>query len=521
MHWAEVIARRLAERGERQVIATGITPSGPIHVGNMREVLTGDAIHRSLRELEVECELIFVGDTFDPLRKVYPFLDASYVEHVGRPLSAIPCPCGHHESYAAHFLAPFLEVLERLGIQARVVKAHELYASGAYGQGAARVLELAPDIAEVLGRVSGRELDPDWIPYNPLCSACGRISGVEVTGSENDLVAYRCQCGHGGLADPTKGEGKLPWRVDWPTRWHFLGVTMEPFGKDHAAAGGSYDTGTELVRRLYHREPPEPLIYEWIQLKSGGKTTPMSSSTGVTVAATDMLAITPPEVLRWLIMRVQPQRHIDFDPGLPLLDLVDDYDRAEADYFAHREAMEDNRARAYELSQPHLMPAEPPLPLPFRHLVTLSQSKPDFETIEAALANTEHFEAEALTDQQRRRLEARVACVKEWLATYAPEGVKFTIQEEPPELNLELSVEAKNGLKFLVEALGSIGDDDWEPQNLHNAFYQAGEQAGMKANKLFTVVYQALLDKNRGPRLGFFLATLERDWVIERLRSYI
>ena len=519
MHWAEVIAKRLAEQGERHVIATGITPSGPIHVGNMREVLTGDAIHRCLRGLGAEAELIFVGDTFDPLRKVYPFLDDSYSRHVGRPLSAIPCPCGGHDSYAAHFLAPFLEVLERLGIEARVVRAHELYASGAYGRGAARVMELAPEIAEVLGRVSGRELEAGWVPYNPLCGACGRISGVEVTGQEGELVTYRCRCGHEGRADPTRGEGKLPWRVDWPTRWHFLGVTMEPFGKDHAAAGGSYDTGTELVRLLYHREPPEPLVYEWIQLKSQGKVTPMSSSTGVTVAATEMLAITPPEVLRWLIMRVQPQRHIDFDPGLPLLDLVDDYDRAEAEYFGDREAMEDNRARAYELSQPRQLPTEAPIPLPFRHLVTLSQSKPDFEAIVAALSRTEHFEAGSLSDQQRRRLETRVASVREWLKAYAPEGVRFTIQENAPDV--ELSSEAMEGLRVLVETLEALGDEEWEPQNLHNAFYRAGEQAGMKANRIFKVVYQALLDKTRGPRLGFFLATLDRDWVVERLRRYI
>ncbi len=518
-HWAEVIARKLAEKGGSHTVATGITPSGPIHVGNMREVLTGDAIYRNLQKLGVESELIFVGDTFDPLRKVYPFLDESYTKHVGRPLSNIPCPCGEHDSYAAHFLVPFLSVLERLGIQARVVKAHELYGSGAYGKGAARVMELASDIAEVLGRVSGRELAGDWVPYNPLCQACGRISGVKVTGKDNGSAAYRCECGHEGLADPAKGEGKLPWRVDWPTRWHFLGVTMEPFGKDHAAAGGSYDTGSELVRMLYDREPPEPLVYEWIQLKAGDKATPMSSSTGVTVAATEMLAITPPEVLRWLIMRVQPQRHIDFDPGLPLLDLVDDYDRAEYDYFTDREAMEENRAAAYELSQPRSLPAETPVAIPFRHLVTLSQSKPDLDSIVATLARTEHFDATSLTGQQRHRLAARVVCVGQWLSAYAPDMVKFTLQETPP--SLQFPDPGKAGLATLVEVLEALPDEAWQPQELHNAFYSAGEKAGIKANKLFKMTYQALLDRPRGPRLGFFLATLERDWVVGRLRSYI
>src|SRR5204863_6339609 len=66
-------------------ISTGISPSGPIHVGNLRETLTGDAIARVLRErlttsagsgLSKEVRLEFVADDFDPLRRVYPFLDA-------------------------------------------------------------------------------------------------------------------------------------------------------------------------------------------------------------------------------------------------------------------------------------------------------------------------------------------------------------------------------------------------------------------------------------------------------------
>ena len=34
----------------------------------------------------------------------------------------------------------------------------------------------------------------------------------------------------------------MPWRVDWAARWAIHGITCEPAGKDHGAAGGSYDT---------------------------------------------------------------------------------------------------------------------------------------------------------------------------------------------------------------------------------------------------------------------------------------
>ena len=45
MHWADVLANELLKDDRKHVLATGITPSGPIHIGNMREVLTTDAVY--------------------------------------------------------------------------------------------------------------------------------------------------------------------------------------------------------------------------------------------------------------------------------------------------------------------------------------------------------------------------------------------------------------------------------------------------------------------------------------------
>jgi lysyl-tRNA synthetase class 1 len=50
MHWAEVLADGLLKKQKKHVLATGITPSGPIHIGNMREILTTDAVYRCLIE---------------------------------------------------------------------------------------------------------------------------------------------------------------------------------------------------------------------------------------------------------------------------------------------------------------------------------------------------------------------------------------------------------------------------------------------------------------------------------------
>ena len=94
MHWADVIASKLLEIGGKHRIATGITPSGHIHVGNMREILTGDLVFRAGSDAGVDVTLYYIADDFDPLRKVYPFLPKTYEEHIGKPLSEIPSPGG-------------------------------------------------------------------------------------------------------------------------------------------------------------------------------------------------------------------------------------------------------------------------------------------------------------------------------------------------------------------------------------------------------------------------------------------
>ena len=74
----------------------------------------------------------------------------------------------------------------------------------------------------------------------------------------------------------------------------------------------------------------------------------MHSSTGLAISAEQMLRMAPPEVIRWLVMQPQPNRHIDFDPGLGLLNSVDKYDRMVIDYYDGK--LEENSRRAIELS---------------------------------------------------------------------------------------------------------------------------------------------------------------------------
>ena len=48
-------------------------------------------------------------------------------------------------------------------------------------------------------------------------------------------------------------------------------------------------------------------------------------------------------------------------------------------------------------------------------------------------------EIEEFNPEDRARLVTRMECIKGWLGNYAPESVKFDIQEEPPKKELQPS----------------------------------------------------------------------------------
>ena len=515
MHWADVLAAKVSSRADHHVLATAITPSGPIHVGNMREVLTTEMVYRSLRDVEkADCELLYIADSYDPLRKVYPFLDPKvYEPYVGRPLREIPCPCGSHKDYADHFLLPFFEALKDLGVEMRFLDAYDLYRSGRYAEAIEDAMGATEAIRGIIEQVSQRKLPPDWIPFNVQCDACKRLPNTRPIRVDGTTVTYHCACGHQANVDVAKGgTGKLPWRVDWPARWRFLGVTFEAMGKDHAAAGSSWDTGTRISEEVFGYAPPIHTVYEFVLVKGVGA---MHSSTGTAISAEEMLRMTPPEVLRFLVAKNQPNKHIEFDPGLGLLQLVDEFEEWERVYHkaqAARAGMNDVE-RTYPLSSPRGVPDRLPLQVPYRHLVTVAQFAEGFDEVVKVLSRTEDLPT-ALPPDDEARLRHRVAHVRYWLQRFAPDEVRFQLQPGLPGVPFSASE-----LEILGLLLDRLRTAPWKAEEIHNALHDSAKQLGEKPGTAFTAIYKAFLGKERGPRAGHFLAQLGKGFVIERLEA--
>ncbi len=498
-HWADEIADEILKQGPGpHEISTGISPSGEIHIGNLREVITADVIYRVLKERGVAVTLNYVADNFDPLRKVYPFLDPSvYSNHIGKPLSEFPCPCGGHTSYAAHYLDPFLSSLERLRIHVKVYYADQMYKSGLLVPQILQALKGRDTIARILHECTGRKVEPEWSPFNPICQACGRMTDTLVRGfSEKNLtVDYTCPCGGRGTVS-MQGGGKLTWRVDWPARWARIPVTIEPFGKDHATRGGSYDTGALICKEVFKAQPPFPVTYEWVSFKGKGE---LKKSKGINLSVHRMLEVLPPEVLRYLVVKTRPMRAISFDPGLPLLSLIDEFDDATS---------QSRDPRALQLSEAGEFLS---IGVPFRHLVNVVQMADfDLDQVVVILRRNNYPVADPDAVKERAGYAIR------WLREFAPEEVKFSVQRMLPPAARALDA----GQRAFLTRLGETLRPGLGGEEIHALVYEIAKEVGMeKTTAAFEAIYQAFLGQPKGPRAGWFLAFLEPDFVLGRLRE--
>ena len=476
--WAERVAETLGEGPH--VVVSGISVSGNIHAGNLREVLVAEAVANALRRRGEEVRFIFHADTIDPLRKIAPGIPQSYEEYIGHSLSHIPDPEGCHVSYAEHFLVPFEEALREMEMDIEVLRSHELYERGVYTEVTREAIEHADELREILQEVTNREMPEHWSPYLPRASS-GKLTGMRVLEHlpEQTSVVFADEDGFEEAADYSKGEGKLGWRVELAARWKALGVTFEPFGKDHTSRGGSTDTADRMSRRVFHSQVPGRYEYEWIGLKGRGD---MSSSRGIVLLPKDLLEIMPPDAVRRIILGRDPARRFDIDleGGFPRF--MDEY-RAEA-------------------GEPYV---------PFTHLVTVAQTVGNDLEAAAHMLRRGGY-GEATSDADRLARDLRYA--RNWAQDWAPESMRLGL------LDPAASEEAAAGLddeqrEYLREVSGKLRAE-MDGEAVQDVLYSTAIGRNLKPKRAFAAVYKVLLGKSSGPKAGPFIAGLTLDQVRKR-----
>lgn len=490
------------------LVSSGISPSGPYHLGNSREVLTADAIARGLRELGRDIKHIHFVDDFDPLRKRYPYLPASYEQEAGKPLYAIPAPDGKSESYGSQYFTEYQKATKQLGVEMEVIWSHKEYQKGTFAELIAVSLQKRDQIADILKRVSGREVDTDWQPIQILDETSGNLRTAKYIGfdPQSGLVNYLGSDNKEHTADITQGQVKLDWRFDWPARWKIWGNQVEGFGREHATKGGSYDTGKAVIEEVYGGAAPIPVPYEVINLK--GETKKMSSSLGNLVSIKDALQIIPPEIVRYFTFKSRPEKQIVFDPGQGLYNLVDEYAKTESETLSGDEPEFKRAWQVASLSgKEHVVST-----VPFSHLVMCYQTaQGDAKKVFEILERTGHSEA---VKTQAESIKRELEYVGRWLQQYAPDSVKFEVQKSLPKVEM-----SNDQIVFSQELAKKLESGMADAAQIHQAVYDTATNLSLKPAEAFRVIYQLFLNKDHGPKVGFFLSSLDRDFVVKRLNQ--
>ncbi|QEV19493.1 lysine--tRNA ligase [Streptomyces alboniger] len=559
-------AKQHGTAGPAIVVASGLSPSGPIHLGNLREVMTPHLVADEIRRRGHEVRHLISWDDYDRYRKVpagVPGVDESWAEHIGKPLTSVPAPAGSaYPNWAEHFKAAMAEALTELGVEYDGISQTEQYTSGAYREQILHAMKHRGDIDAILDQYrtkkdpakagqngkgkqqqkpvdeaeleaaegSGAASEDDgsggsggYYPYKPFCGQCEKdLTTVTSYDDESTELVYTCTaCGFGETVKLSEfNRGKLVWKVDWPMRWAYEGVVFEPSGVDHSSPGSSFVVGGQIVRQIFDGVQPIGPMYAFVGISGMAK---MSSSKGGVPTPADALKIMEAPLLRWLYARRKPNQSFKIAFDQEIQRLYDEWDKLEAkvadgsalpaDASAHSRAV---RTAAGELPST-------PRPLPYRTLASVADitAGAEDQTLRI-LSDLDPSAPLSSLDEVRPRLDR----AENWITTQVPADARTIVRSEPDtELLSSLDDESRESLRLLLEGL----DTHWSLDGLTHLVYgvpkvRAGFSADATAKELppeikvaqrtfFALLYRLLVTRETGPRLPTLLLAVGAERV--------
>ncbi|GAA1423226.1 lysine--tRNA ligase [Catellatospora coxensis] len=553
----EVIAE--AERrapGKPIVCASGLSPSGPIHLGNLREVMTPHLVADEIRRRGHEVVHIISWDDYDRYRKVPAGIDPSWGEHIGKPLTSVPAPAGSaYPNWAEHFKASMIESLAQLGVEYRGISQTEMYTSGAYteqvllamrergkidavldryrtkgrtGSGAPQQGKLDEDeaaAAQEAAEGSGAAAEDDgtgaagYYPYKPYCSVCDRdLTTVVAYDDASTELTYTCQCGHTETVLLSEHRrGKLVWKVDWPMRWAYEGVVFEPSGVDHSSPGSSFQVGGQIVGEVFGGQQPIGPMYAFVGISGMSK---MSSSKGGVPTPADALQIMEPPLLRWLYARRRPNQAFKIAFDQEIQRLYDEWDTLGRKVGEGAANAADTAAYSRAVGT-----AAGPLPvtahpLPYRTLASIVDiTTGDPEQTLRILRDLDPADPVASLDETRPRLDR----AQHWITTQVPAEQRTRVLAEPDAVLLgKLDDDQRESLRLLLAGL----DDHWSLEGLTTLVYGVPKtrlglpmdvkptpELKVAQREFFALLYHLLVGRDTGPRLPTLLLAVGPDQV--------
>lgn len=524
VYWAQAVAEEVVKQfpdSEVYTVSSGISPSGTVHFGNFREIMTQYAVKCELEKLGKRVRFVFVWDEFDAMRKVPANVDASFAEHLRKPLSSIPDPSGAFPSWAKRFEAEFETSLQTLGIDVEFRYQTDVHASGAYDDAIVKALQERETIAKILLRhmseksklakeLNEAEFIASYYPVSVFSSFTGKDTTDILSYNGDATITYRCQ--ETGQEETfnlrEKHLVKLAWKIDWAMRWADMGVNFESAGKDHLSPDGSYDVSADVAREVYGVTPPLSFAYEMIGIQGlGGK---MSGSKGNALSPSQLLEIYETPLLLWLYLRILPFQRFDLAFDSEVLRQYGELDGQVEKMRAG--ALSEPEAEALRLAGADKSSVKP---IPFRQAVAFGQ------IVQWDADKVVHMLESLEISYDRASIESRLVKAKSYLENYHPEEMVGLLAEPHRSYRLNMTNDRSGLIARLREVLAE-GENDIA--KLEVLMYDIPKREGMEEDEkkkaqrdFFKDVYQLLIGKDTGPRLSTFLWAVDREKVLELL----
>ncbi|MFI6645828.1 lysine--tRNA ligase [Streptomyces sp. NPDC050504] len=546
--------------GKPVVVASGLSPSGPIHLGNLREVMTPHLVADEVRRRGHEVRHLISWDDYDRYRKVPNGIPGvtpeTHAQHIGRPLTAVPAPEGSaHPNWAEHFKAAMVQALGELGVEFDGISQTEQYTTGAYREQILHAMKHRGDIDAILDQYrtkkapakksqkpvdeaeleaaegSGAAAEDDgattagYFPYKPYCGGCNKdLTTVTAYDDATTELTYVCtECAFTETVRLSEfNRGKLVWKVDWPMRWAYEGVVFEPSGVDHSSPGSSFQVGGQIVGIFGGAQPIGPM-YAFVGISGMAK---MSSSKGGVPTPGDALEIMEPQLLRWLYARRRPNQSFKIAFDQEIQRLYDEWDKLEAKVVDGTVLPADAAAyaRAAGTAAGELPRTE--RPLPYRTLASVADITAGAEDQTLRIL-TELDPDNPVTDLDTVR--PRLDRAENWISTQVPADQRTIVRDEPDTDTLgSLDDEGRESLRLLLEGL----DTHWSLDGLTTLVYgvpkvMAGLDPAAKPTpelkvaqrSFFALLYRLLVSRETGPRLPTLLLAVGADRVRKLLAA--
>ncbi len=522
MHWAERIADELISENpgkEEFVLAAGTSPSGRVHIGNFRDVVTPYFVAEALKFRGKKARLMLSWDDFDRLRKVPKNVSEKHPDfekYIGMPYCMIPDPDGVYSSFAEANEKEYEKSLEEMSIDIEYRYQGKEYTSGRYVDGIIHAMHRRKEIYDILMKYKTQDGDEGeretYYPIGIYCSECKKdFTEVVSYDEETEDVTYRCKvCGKTETVNLRKYfMVKLAWKIDWPMRWGAEGVDFEPGGIDHAAASGSYVVACDIAREIFGIKPPKFQPYGWLSIAGLGD---MHSSTGNNITPATVLEVYEPEMVRWLFAKYAPTDGFAFNFDDTIIRHYSEFDKG-LESVKNGEADEYNKS-VYNLCM--IGGVNKKSRVPFGVLASVAPIV-DFnpQSVKDILAKIGvEFDAGD---------EERLLRVKNWITKHQPSKMYKLLDNPNAQYYATLSDEEKRAVKTLCDYLENT--DKFTEQEIQQYLYGlinvpelTKKENTARQQRYFAVFYNLLFGTDRGPRLYLFLCAIDKSNYIKLLK---